>query len=368
MTSVHKKISIILPNFRGGGAERLHIYLANDWVEHGFVVEFIVLRNEGELIPLLAPEIQIKDLAVDRMRDAIIPLAHHFRSSDIDIILAAMWPLTSVSIFSWLFSNRQARIFVIDHVYLTMSCKNELKININILKAVMRATYHFSHGIIAVAEGVKKDIMSLGRLKASNVKVIYNPATKGVSPHRESLSMRNQLWGEGFTYHILSVGSLKPQKDHITLIKAFAIVAKKINAKLTILGDGDLKDEIVNFININGLANRVSMPGFVLNTESYFRTADLFVNSSRWDGLPLVLIEALEFGVPVVSTDCPSGPAEILENGKYGILVPVNNPEALAVAIKNSLEAQNNINALINRAQDFTIRKISDQYISYMLS
>lgn len=359
------KITIILPDLRGGGAERLHIYLANDWVERGHSVEFVLMRKRGELLPLISPKVTIIDLGVDRIRHAIRPLSNHLKQSRPGVILSAMWPLTSATVIAWLFSGKHGRLFLSDHSQLSVSCIRELEISLVFLKAMMRITYPFATGIIAVSQGVKEDLCRLGGFRDERVKVIYNPAATGVSPHRETSAVRDQLWGAGFRHHILAVGTLKEQKDHETLIRAFARLSPDINAKLTILGDGSLRKELESLIAQLGLQKRVSMPGFVADPYPWFRSADLFVLSSQWEGFGNVIVEALECGVPVVSTDCASGPAEILDNGRYGKLVPISDPDALATAMAGSLAEPFDRDILIKRAQMFSVRAISDQYLDY---
>ena len=362
-----KKIAVVLPDLRGGGAERLHVYLANDWVGRGYSVEFVLMRWSGELLPLLSPKVTIVELGVDRIREMIRPLRHYLKQTRPDIILSAMWPLTSASVVAWMLSGRHGRLFVSDHNQISVSCVRELKISPVFVKTVMRITYPFVSGIIAVSQGVKNDLCRLGGFASEQVKVIYNPTATGVSPHRESREVRKQLWGAGYDHHILSVGTLKNQKDHETLIRAFARLSRDFNAKLTILGEGQLRAGLESLVVELGMQTRVSMPGFFTDPYPWFRTADLFVLSSQWEGFGNVIVEALECGVPVVSTDCPSGPAEILENGHYGKLVPINDPAALAAAMAESLAQAHDREMLMNRAKVFSVRNISDQYLEYCL-
>ena len=361
-----KKISIILFDLGGGGAERLHIYLANDWAKRGILVELVVLRKKGELLSLVDEGVVVTGLDVDRIRHAFLPLAAHIRKSKPVVTLVAMWPLTSVSIIAWLIAGKLGRIFTIDHTPPSVTRVEELKVSLLFLKSLMRITYPIADGLIAVSQGVKGDLCQLGNFSKEKVRVIYNPATTGVSTKREIFDVRTNLWGSGFKHHILSVGTLKVQKDHETLIKAFALLPSELNAKLVILGEGQLRIQLSQLVDKLGLQNRVELPGFVLDPADWYRSADLFAYSSRWDGLPLVLIEALEFGLPIVSTDCPSGPAEILQNGLYGKLVPVQDPKALAYAIEQGLNEDHDSSALMMRAQDFSLKKISDEYLDYM--
>jgi glycosyltransferase involved in cell wall biosynthesis len=359
------KIIIVLPDLRGGGAERLHVNLANDWVARGFNVEFILMRKQGELLPLLSSNISVIDLGVERVRDVIFPLLNYVKRSHSDIIISAMWPMTSVAVLVWLLSGKQGKLFLSDHNQLSISCIKELNISPLLFKIVMRFTYPFASGIIAVSQGVKDDLRYLGGFSDKQVRVIYNPAATGVQVYQESLDVRVRLWGVGYKYCILSVGSLIKQKDHAALIRSFALLPQELNAKLIILGEGPLRQKLEELISWLGLHERVSMPGFVTDPYPWFRSADLFVLSSQWEGFGNVIVEALECGVPVVSTDCPSGPSEILDNGIYGRLVPVGNDIELAAAMTQSLSEKHDRELLITRAKDYSVSNISDQYLAY---
>jgi glycosyltransferase involved in cell wall biosynthesis len=363
-----RRIVIILPNLTGGGAERLHVNLANDWAIHGFDVEFALLRKEGELIQLLDPTISVVGLNVDRIRDAIIPLTAHLRKSRPQVVLAAMWPLTSAVVLAWVLSGRKGKLFLSDHEHLTSSYIGRARVKPSYLKNLIRFSYPFASGVIAVSRGVKEDLCDLGNLPEQKVRVIYNPAAIGIASGREVHSSTEQFWGSDVGFHVLTVGRLAPQKDHATLIKAFALLPESLNAKLVILGEGPLRAELEELVTLLHLTDRVFLPGFMMDTYPWFLSADLFVLSSLWEGFGNVIVEAFECGLPVVSTNCPSGPAEILEDGRFGKLVPANDPLALADAIADSLNMSHDKTALIRRAQDFTVRKISDEYLAYMFS
>jgi glycosyltransferase involved in cell wall biosynthesis len=276
-----------------------------------------------------------------------------------------MWPLTSAAVLSWHLAGKPGHLFLSDHVQLSISSVLELNLSPWLVAAVMRLTYPSASGIIAVSEGVKQDLCRLGRFAESQVRVIYNPAATGVSTQPEMESVRKKLWGVGFDHHILSVGTLKVQKDHATLIRAFASLPASLNAKLTILGEGGLRAELEALVLQLGLQGKVAMPGFVVDAYPWFRSADLFVLSSRWEGFGNVIVEALECGLPVVSTDCQSGPAEILENGRIGRLVPIKDPVALAACMIDTLTEPVDSEMLKRRARDFTVSRIADQYLAY---
>jgi glycosyltransferase involved in cell wall biosynthesis len=152
----------------------------------------------------------------------------------------------------------------------------------------------------------------------------------------------------------LNIGRLDPQKDQVTLLRAFARLARRRDAGLIILGEGRERGRLERLARDLGVADRVIMPGWVPSIEPYFRAADLFVLSSAYEGFGLVLVEALSQGVPVVSTDCPSGPAEILADGRYGRLVPVGDDEALADAMEEELVSPRPPELLCERAAHFS--------------
>ena len=359
------KISIVLPNLCGGGAERLAIYLAHDWMQRGYVVEFVLMQKKGELLPLLNSTISVVDLGVDRIKNVITPLRIYLKKSCPDIVWVGMWPLTSATVVAWLLAGRYGRLYLIEHCHLSAECARGVHRSERYLKATMRLTYPLATGVMAVSKGVKADLCVLGGFSDERVKVIYNPAATGASSERASTEGREKLWGKGFDFHILTVGSFKTEKNHECLIRAFAKLPKSLNAKLTIVGEGNLRDAMEKLITNLSLQERVSLPGFSEDVYPWYRSADLFVLSSDAEGLPTVLIEALESGVPVVSTECHGGPDEILESGRYGRLVSDGDDDALANAMASSLTQQHDRAALMKRAKDFSIERISEQYLDY---
>jgi glycosyltransferase involved in cell wall biosynthesis len=165
---------------------------------------------------------------------------------------------------------------------------------------------------------------------------------------------------------ILAAGRLAPQKDYPTLIRAFAALSAGRDLRLIILGEGPERTALESLIQQLGLADRVSLPGFRDNPFAYMSRARLFVLSSAWEGLPGVLIQAMACGTPVVSTDCPSGPREVLADGRYGPLVPVGAVEALAVAMALTLEQPPEPERLKARAADYGLEPVTRRYLEVL--
>ncbi len=359
------KIAIILPCLGGGGAERLHVSLANYWATLGHKVEFILMQKKGELVPLVLPEVSIYDLKADRIRNILFPLVSRLKKIEVDITLTAMWPLTSISTIAWYLSGKSGGLFLSEHNHLSVSTGKGTALHAFFLKATIRVTYSLATGIIAVSKGVKNDLCDIGNISKDRIRVIYNPAATGIICQDITKKKKNELWVCKRDYNILSVGSLSDQKDHKVLIKSFALVSKEINANLVILGKGPLKRALMELIAQLNLQNKVHMPGFCLDPSPWFCSADLFVSTSKWEGFGNVIVESLECGTPVVSTDCLSGPSEILDNGRFGRLVPVGDEVLIAEAIVESCKEMHDKNKLMDRAKEFSVQKISTEYLDY---
>lgn len=360
------KIAIVIPDLRGGGAERVMVDLANDWVARGHEVVFILLKYEGDFLGSISAKVRFFVLDTARIRLSLWPLVRCFRYLRPNIILANMWPLTSVATASWIFAGRPGKLFLLDHVQLSISCVRELALPIRLMSSVMHLTYRLASGILAVSSGVAYDIAKLSGLPRSSIKVIHNPVRpRVITKNSAAKNLRFALWGGGSESHILSVGSFKYQKNHRLLIQAFSKVCAVKDAKLVILGEGALRAEIESLICELGLSTRILLPGFFPDPSPWFLSADLFVLSSDWEGFGNVIVESLDFGLPVVSTDCQSGPAEILDYGRYGRLVPVGDETALVEAVLHGLSSKRDSRRLRRRAQDFSLGCISRQYLRH---
>lgn len=358
-------ISIVLPNLMGGGAERLHINLAKYWTSLGHSVEFVLLDKSGELLGLLPKEVTIHELKSKRIFQSLIPLIGYLRRKSPDVTISAMWPLTTVTIIAWLFSMKKGKLFVSDHTHLTNSRKEELKIPYLFLKLTIALTYPLATRIIAVSEGVRRDISKIGSIPKKRISTIYNPVSHGIPLKRISRDESLNIWKDTNSYRILSVGSLIEQKNFRYLIDSFSLLVKEHEAQLIILGEGPQRQLLEDQISSLNLEENITLRGFEIDTYPFYQSADIFVLSSKWEGFGNVIVESLECGLPVVSVDCQSGPSEILLNGKFGKLINIKeDPLVLSQAILSSLKTKIDPEFLYSRSKDFRIDSIGKEYIN----
>jgi glycosyltransferase involved in cell wall biosynthesis len=361
-------IFIILPNLQGGGAERVAVNLANTWASWSHQVEFLLMERRGEFLDAVDPSIAINSLDCRRVREVPLRLARYLRKRQPEVTLVHMWPLTSAAVLAWQLAGRPGKLFLCEHTSLTDHVRRDLSTPLPMVQAVMRISHCRATGVVAVSSGAAQDLASLAGLLEQQVKVIHNPVVAAELPAvslRPDTQLRNQLWGGSFRTHLISVGSLKASKNYRLLLQAFAQVAPDLDAALVILGEGGLRSTLEHDVQDLGLQGRVLLPGFHADPAPWYQAADLFVLSSDFEGFANVVAEALAYGTPVVSTDCPYGPSEILEHGRYGELVPVGDADALATGMRRVVSRSWDRKALQRRALDFSIPRQAKAYLEW---
>lgn len=344
-TIVRPRVALILPNLGGGGAERVALALAGHFVDAGDEVDIVLLGRGGELRPLVPEGAQVIEFGAKRLKSALIPLVRYFRSRRPDAVQAFMWPVSVLAIIAHRLAGRPGRLAISDHGTLSKQYGPRSPL----LKATTSLFYRAADERICVSAGVADDLAKLSGLKRDSIEVIQNPVLLPASVPQSSGQVEG-LWPAG-SRRILTVGNLKPEKNHKLLIESFASVSKHESAALMILGEGPQRSELEALVAALDLQDRVSMPGFFVDPWPFYRSADLFVLSSDHEGYPLVLVEALAAGLPIVSTDSGSGPREILSGG-FGQVTPVGNASALAGAIRTALTQTRNQDMLRRRAAE----------------
>jgi glycosyltransferase involved in cell wall biosynthesis len=404
-----RHIALFMGSLAGGGAERSILNLAGAFAARGHQVDLVLCRAKGpyrnqvpvsiNVVALQASPVvwsRFYALAADPgglkllARPILLPpkapkkllylpsLLRYLRRERPHILLSAMTDINLVA----LWARRLARV----PLYVAISERNTLsqKIKRNVEKRqwrrrfllpVIRRTYPWADALIAVSAGVADDLSLTAGIPRERITTIYNPVVTPDLLSKAQAPLDHPWFAAGSPPVVLGAGKLDEKKDFPTLLRTFARVRAKRGARLVILGEAggaqktaERQAALMALAARLGVAGDVALPGFVANPFAYMARAAVFVLSSAWEGLPGVLIQALACGCPVVSTDCPSGPAEILEHGSYGPLVPVGDDEALANAILAVLTAPPDRERLRARAAMFSLDRAVDQYLEVLFA
>lgn len=359
-----KRIAILLPDLRVGGVEQVRVLLAQEFLRAGHAVEFILVKARGHLLASVPGGATVTNLDCSRFRYAAPRLLRHLRADPPDVLLAAMWPISGMAIVANRLIGSPSTLVVSEHTDLRRSAAITRPHRL-ILARLGDAIYGRAHATIAVSQGVRESIAELTRLATERITVIYDPVREPTTAPLPDDELTR--WWRGGQAALIAVGNLKPAKGFDLLIDAVArLRAAGTDARLLILGEGPdvqfLHDEIARL----GVAGGVRLPGYRADPYPYLRAADLFVLSSRWEGLGNVITEALACGTPVVAADCASGPSELLDGGRYGTLVAPDDPAALAQGIRDALAAPADPAPLIERARAFTPARAAAAYLAAM--
>jgi len=339
------KIALFSPSLHGGGAERVMVNLAHGFVERGLQVDLVLAKAEGPYLSQVPQSVWAVDLKSKRVLYSLPSLVRYLRRERPKALLSAIDHANVVALWAKKLAGVPTRVVVSVRTTISIAAKRAKNMRGRMMPLFIRKFYPWADAIVAVSKGVAEDLLKIADLPKEKIRVIYNPVITPELFAKAEEPVDHPWFRPGEPPVILGIGRLTEAKDFPTLIRAFALVRKERPARLMILGEGEERPKLEGLVRELDLEKDVALPGFVDNPYKYMKRAALFVLSSRWEGLPTVLIEALALGTPVVSTDCPSGPREILENGKLGKLVPAGNVKALATAITGTL-AENTCQAI----------------------
>ena len=361
-----EKVALFLPSLRGGGAERVMVNLARGFYDQGINVDLVLAKAEGPYLSEVPAGVRVIDLHSSRVLFSLPGLVRYLRRERPQALLSTMDHANIVALWARKLAWVPNRLVVRVAANLSQSASNASSARGRLMPRLIHKFYPWADAVVAVSQGVADDLVKTARLSRERIQVIYNPIVTPEILEKAEEPLNHPWFAPGEPPVILSVGRLAKQKDYLTLIRAFALVHRERPARLMILGEGKERPKLEALIQELGLDEDVSLPGFVDNPFKYMKRAAVFVLSSRWEGLPNALIQAMALGTLVVSTDCPSGPSEILEGGKWGKLVPVGDIEKIAKAIIDTLEDLNRPD-VTKRAQDFGIEKLVQNYLRVLL-
>jgi glycosyltransferase involved in cell wall biosynthesis len=358
------RVACFISDLADGGAQRAVVKLVGGMRARGLGVDVVLVNNEGTHLRRLDAGARIFDLASGRVAKAVVPLAQYLRRETPSALVSFLSHANVVAVAARALSRVNPRLVLVEQNTVS-AVRSDLRRDA-LLPALVRRAYPRADAVVGVSTGVAQDLVSCLGVPAHKVSVIYNPVVD-----QELLDAAdapsNHAWLEDESERVfVASGRLTQQKDFPTLIEAFRLLRDKATARLIILGEGEERGQLEALIMASGLSTDVDLHGFVENPYAYLSRADAFVLSSRWEGLPTVLIEALACGCPVVATDCPSGPREILEGGLYGTLVPVGDAAALCDAMYQVLKTRPAKQLLREHAMNYSVDRAASRYIELL--
>jgi glycosyltransferase involved in cell wall biosynthesis len=328
-------------------------------------VDLILAKREGPYVSEVHENVNVVDLKAGGVLKSLPALIRYLRKAQPAALLSAMDHSNIIALWANRLARVQARVVVSVHDTLSMSVKHSNN-RARLIPYIARWCYGWADGVVAVSRGVADNLSNTIKLPRERIRVIYNPVVVPELSQMAREPVEHTWFRDGGLPVVLGAGRLTAQKDYPTLLRAFSLVIKARPARLLILGEGEERASLEAMVRDLGLKDVVDLPGFVKNPYAYMSKAAVFALSSAWEGFGNVLVEAMAVGTPVVATNCPSGPAEILENGKYGQLVKVNNAEAMAEGILAQLDRPTNSEVLQHRAREFSYDEIADQYLELL--
>jgi glycosyltransferase involved in cell wall biosynthesis len=405
MPGASRRIALLLPNLAGGGAEACMVRTAAALLRRGFAVDFVLCERTGPLLAAVPPGARVIELPSGPMplaralalaadpvglRAMLAPvllawrppkhlshlsgLVRYLRAERPDALFAAMPTPNLLAVWARRLAGVPTRVLISERNMLSAMLGGSRRWRDRHLPRLLGHAYRLADGIVAVSNGVADDLARQSGLPRARIATVYNPV---ITPELAAMAVQpvaHRWFLPAAAPVVLGVGSLSARKDFPTLVRAFARLRAGRDCRLVILGQAaspkktqEQQDVLMALAASLGVAADVDVAGFVANPFAYMARASVFVLSSAFEGLPGALIQAMACGCPVVSTDCPSGPAEILDGGRFGAMVPVGDDRAMAAAIAATLDRPIAAATLRERAALFSVDRAVDRYVDLML-
>lgn len=329
------RIAIFLRYLGGGGAETAMLNLAQSFSEHHLQVDLVLGKAWGNHLHKIPPNVHLVDLGASNSFSTLIALTRYLKKECPLGLISILHYANEIALWAKRLANVPTKVIISEQNTISQALQEQSQLKKRLIPFFIKNFYPWADGIVACSRGVAQDLAQIGQLK--NIRPINNPVISATLLAKAQEPLEHPWFQPGEPPVILGVGKLEPQKDFPTLIRAFAQVRRVQPARLVILGWGPARSQLEALVKELSIEKDVDLPGYVYNPYAYMARAKVFALSSAWEGLPTVLIEAMALGTPVVSTNCPSGASEILNNGQYGLLTSVGDAEALAEAFVNIL-------------------------------
>ncbi|KQN04304.1 hypothetical protein ASE78_17190 [Sphingomonas sp. Leaf25] len=360
-----RSIAIFIRTLRsGGGAQRAMVRFATGLHRRGYAVTVLTLLPGDAFATELDPAIPVVRIGGGRLLRAVSGLATWLRRNPVDTLFTTEPACNVVAALAGRLSRTGVRVVLREGLFPSVARRDSPYAATRFAYRLAPLAYPRADAIIAIAKDMAADLANVAKLAPERITTIaVNPV---VTPHllHAATQEPSHAWlSDGGSPIILGVGRLEMQKDFGTLIRAFARLRATRPCRLVIFGEGSERARLEAAVAESGYADDIALPGHLPQPFAAMRCCDVFVLSSRYEGLPNVLVEAIACGAPVVAADCPSGPTDVLEDGQYGPLVPVGDDQVMMAAIAKVLDNPPDRERLKERGLDFTVDRSLDRYL-----
>lgn len=364
------RVTTFVKNLLGGGAERVAVNVMQGLPQAEFEQELVLVSGWGPFMAQIPAHVKVTDLDLKggaknqgNTSKSLLPLAAYLRKNKPDVLLAHLAHANMAAVLAAKLAGVGTKVIIVEHNdNRIVEQRTKRSLPNRAMQLAKSQIFRRANRIVGVSDGVSEYVRDTFGVPKDKVVTVYNPVISQELLRKAEEPLDHPWFANGQAPVLVASGRLRDQKDFITLLRAVDIVRRSRPVKLLIMGEGQERPKLEAEIARLNLQDIVSLPGFVENPYKHMKHADLFVLSSRWEGLPTVLLEAMACGCPVVATDCPSGPDEILEGGKHGPLVPMADPEALATAILEALSHPVDTAQLKARAMHFSFENSIANY------
>jgi len=359
---MHPRIALFLPSLEGGGAERAFVELANQLVYLGVRVDLVLVRVKGPYLSELRNEVRVVDLRSSRTSFAVIKLFKYIRQNGPDIVLSGLDNANIASMIACMLAGCSKRAVLTQRAMLSECWRLQHPYTHRICLFIIRLLYARARLIVSNSYAASDDLQKEFGIPQSRLAVIHNSVDLA-RIQRLALEEPGHPWlASPEKSLILSVGSLTTRKDYPTILRALSIVRASRECKLIVLGEGSEREKLERLARELAIEDAVQFLGFDPNPFRWMSRARMLVSASLAEGCPNVIQQALACGTQVVATDCPGGSKEILEGGKWGRLVPIRDPQAMAEAIERTFDDRNPPNGS-ERAIKFKPSRNAKEYL-----
>lgn len=347
-----------------GGAAKDTVTFAREFSEMGYSVDLLLSHKNGVFLTTVPKHVRVLELGGSRAILDLLPLTSYIRREKPDVLISTLGQHNMVALLARRIARADTRVVIREAVMVSL-LTHQVRRGKRIRRWIARKTYPWADNIVAVSQGVADDLGRYLGFGRDLIQVVFGPVLTQDLVEKASEPVDHPWFRSAAVPIVLAAGQLEVHKDFETLLRAFRLVRNDRPSRLVILGEGTHQAQLEQLTMDLGLTGDVSMPGFTLNPFKYMALASVFVLSSPSEGLGNVIIEAMACGTPVVSTDCPGGPREILDSGRYGRLVPVGDVVALATAINSTLDNPTPKDLLLQGALRFSSKEIARQYVPF---